>query len=151
MTTVFVDADACPVKNEVYRVAGRHGCPVKMVANSRMAVPNDATVELVVVGDGFDEADDWIVERVEPDDVVVTDDIPLAARCLKKGARALTPKGRVFSEASIGEALASREVLSQLREEGLVRGGPPAYRERDRSAFLQRLDETLHACRRGRG
>ena len=144
MTHVYVDADGCPVKDEVYRVAGRYGVGVTLVANCSMHRPEG--IELVVVGDGFDEADDWIVEAVKADEVVITADIPLAARCLEKGARVLGPKGRVFTEESIGGALANREVSSQLREHGLMMGGPAPFGKKDRSRFLQRLDDVIVAC-----
>lgn len=147
MSTLFVDADACPVKNEVCRVAKRHGWPVVFVANSGMWVPDTGQVELVVVGDGFDAADDWIVEHAAPRDIVVSDDIPLAARCLKKGARALNAKGREFTEASIGGALANREFLSQLREHGLSSSGPAPFSPKHRSQFLQTLENLICACR----
>ena len=145
---IFVDADACPVKREIYRVAERYKLRVKVVANSMMWVPEAAWIELILAGDAFDAADDWIVEHVAEDDIVVTDDIPLASRCLKKGASVLTPKGRVFTDASIGEALATRDVLSQLREHGLVHGGPAPFEPKDRSRFLQRLDTMVQACLR---
>jgi uncharacterized protein YaiI (UPF0178 family) len=147
MTHIYVDADACPVKEEIYRVAKRYSVHVTLVANSWMWIPDDAGVALEVVGDGFDEADDWIVEQVNANEIVITTDIPLAARCLEKGARVLGPKGRVFTEESIGDALASREVSSQLREHGLAGGGPAPFGEKDRSRFLQRLDDAIHACR----
>ncbi len=148
MTHIYVDADGCPVKDEIYRVAKRYEVPVTLVANSSMYTPDEAGIELVVVGDGFDEADDWIVEQVSAHEIVITADIPLAARCLEKGARVLGPKGRVFTEESIGGALANREVASQLREHGLMTGGPAPFGKKDRSRFLQRLDDTIHACRR---
>lgn len=147
MSTVFIDADACPVKKEACRVAARHGVAVKIVANSPMAIP-EGRVELVVVGDGFDAADDWIVENAGPGDVVVSDDIPLAARCLKKGARVVGTRGREFTEEAIGDALATREVLSQLRDQGLVGGGPAPFGPKDRSRFLDRLDTLLRAVLR---
>jgi uncharacterized protein len=146
--TLFVDADACPVKAEIYRVASRYGVPVKVVANAFMRIPDAPGLELVVVPGGFDEADDWIVERAGPRDIVVTADIPLAARSLEKGARVLDHKGGVFTEDTIGEALASRELLSQLRQAGAITGGPAPFEPRDRSRFLQRLDETIQALRR---
>jgi hypothetical protein len=145
LTTVFIDADACPVKNEIYRVAERCAVPVKVVANTPMWTPDADWVELVVVSDGFDAADDWIVEHVAERDIVVTDDIPLASRSLQKGAKALSPKGRIFTEASIGDALATREMLSQLRDHGLVSGGPAPFQPKDRSQFLQRLDTMVRA------
>lgn len=147
--TVFVDADACPVKDEVYRVARRYAWPVKVVANQWMRVPPDAGIELVVVEGGFDAADDWIAERAGRTDVVVTADIPLAARCLASGARVLGPKGREFTEDSIGDALATRELMSQLRDLGEVAGGPAPFAKRDRSEFLQKLDTIVQAIRRG--
>ncbi len=143
--TIFVDADGCPVKQEVYRVAGRHGLRVTLVSNTRMRAPEDDRVQLVVVGGGFDAADDWIVEHAGTGDIVVTADIPLADRCLKKGARALTPAGRVFTQDSIGEAMAGRELLSYLREMGTITGGPAPFSPRDRSRFLHELDQLIRA------
>lgn len=148
MSEIFVDADACPVKEEVCRVAKRHGLTVKFIANSGMRIPSTPLAEMVVVGDGFDAADDWIVEHVDAPDVVVSDDILLAARCLKKGARVLNSKGREFTEESIGGALANREFLSQLREHGLASGGPAPFEAKDRSRFLQCLEKLLCAVRR---
>lgn len=148
MTHIYVDADGCPVKEEVYRVAKRYGIQVTLVANSWQRTPDVEWVELEVVGEGFDEADDWIVDHVCENDIVITADIPLAARCLKQGAHALGPKGRVYTEASIGDALATREVLSHLRERGVTTGGPAPFTNADRSRFLQRLDETIQTCRR---
>lgn len=149
MPVILVDADACPVKDEVYRVAKRHGLNVKVIANTSMWVPDVPTVERIVVSDGFDAADDWIVEHVAADDIVVSDDIPLAARCIKKGARVLNAKGHEFNEASIGDALANRELLSQLREHGLIGGGPAPFEPKDRSRFLQTLENLVRACRDG--
>ena len=143
---IFVDADGCPVKDEVCRVAERHGLEVKLVSNTWMRAPSVAWLELVVVDDGFDAADDWIVEQAAERDVVVTADIPLAARCLKKGARVLGPKGRVFTENSIGNALAGREASAYLREMGVMTGGPAPFTKRDRSRFLQRLEELARLC-----
>lgn len=145
---LYVDADGCPVKQEVYRVATRHNLKVILAANSWMRVPNSDDVELVVVDDQFDAADDWIVEQAVEQDVVVTADIPLAARCLKKGARVLSPRGRVFTEDSIGEALANRDLLSHLRELGTITGGPAPFEKKDRSRFLQRLDEIIRTVQR---
>jgi len=143
---IFVDADGCPVKDEVCRVAERHGLEVKLVSNTWMRAPSVAWLELVVVDDGFDAADDWIVEQAAERDVVVTADIPLAARCLKKGARVLGPKGRVFTENSIGNALAGRGASAYLREMGVMTGGPAPFTKRDRSRFLQRLEELARLC-----
>jgi uncharacterized protein YaiI (UPF0178 family) len=148
MTHIFIDADACPVKDEVYRVAKRYGLKVVLVANSWLRVPNDDWIELVVVGQDLDEADAWIVEHVNPEDIVITADIPLAALCLEKGARVLGPRGRPFTEDSIGNALATRELMSQLREMGEMEGGPPPFEKRDRSQFLQALDQMIHAVRK---
>jgi hypothetical protein len=146
VTELFVDADACPVKDEVYRVAKRHGLTTKIVANSRMWVPDAAGVEMIIVGDGFDAADDWIVEHAGARDIVVSDDILLAARCLEKGVRVLNARGHEFTEESIGGALANREFLSQLREHGLASGGPAPFEQKDRSRFLQGLENLVRAC-----
>jgi uncharacterized protein YaiI (UPF0178 family) len=145
---IYVDADACPVKDEIYRVAERYDLDVTVVANSRMRVPYEKRIRLKVVGDGFDAADDWIAEHVEGDDIVITADIPLAARCLEKGAAVIGSGGRPFTEDNIGDAMASRELLSELRETGEITGGPPPFGKKDRSRFLQRLDEAVHAIRR---
>ena len=146
---IYIDADACPVKQEVYRVATRYGLHVIVVANTPMRVPDSDDVELVVVDDQFDAADDWIVDQVTTNDIVISADIPLAARCLEKGARVLDPRGGVFTEDSIGEALAGRELLSQLREMGTISGGPAPFEKRDRSRFLQQLDQTIQTVKRG--
>lgn len=143
MIEIFVDADACPVKEEVYRVAGRYGLGVVLVANSRMSVPRGAGVELVVVPEGPDEADDWIAANVRTGDVVVTADVPLAARCLEVGARVLGPQGREFTDDMIGSALATRELKSDLRGAGIETGGPPPLGQRDRSRFLSSLDHLV--------
>jgi uncharacterized protein YaiI (UPF0178 family) len=148
VTEIFVDADACPVKDEVYVVATRHGVPVALVANQRMYVPPGFGVELVVVDGAPDAADDWIAEHVRPGDVVVTGDIPLAARCLSAGARVLGPTGEPFTEDSIGGALAMRDLKSQLREAGVASGGPRALSDRDRSRFLSKLDQLIQASLR---
>ena len=146
---IYVDADACPVKAEVYRVAERHDVPVTVVANSPIAVPREAWLTRVVVGSGLDVADDWIAERAAPGDVVVTADVPLAARCVKAGATVLAPTGKPFSEASIGMALATRNLMDELRSAGAITGGPKPFGPRDRSAFLQALDTALVRIRRG--
>ncbi len=145
---IYIDADACPVKQEVFRVAGRHSVRVWVVANSWMKTPTEGDVELVVVGGGFDEADDWIVEHAKPNDIVISADIPLADRCLKAGAHVLGPRGRPFSEDSIGDAMASRELMSQLRDMGEVSGGPPPFDKKDRSRFLQELENLVRAALR---
>lgn len=150
MTEIYVDADACPVKEEVYRVAQRYGLRVVLVSNAWLRVPNEEWLELVVVGAELDAADAWIVEHVSGDDIVVTADIPLAAMCLEKGAGVLGPRGRPYTEDSIGGALATRELMSQLREMGEVSGGPPPFEKRDRSQFLQALDRMINAVQRRR-
>ncbi|HJW09713.1 MAG TPA: YaiI/YqxD family protein [Holophagaceae bacterium] len=148
---ILVDADACPVKEEVYRVARRCGCTVTLVANSRLRVPPGPMFEMVVVGRGqLDAADDWIVEQADARCIVVTTDIPLAARSLEKGAKALDPKGRAFTPESIGDALASRELSSFLRDMGDLGGGPAPFTDRDRSRFLQRLDDFIQAILKGK-
>lgn len=148
MLKIFVDADGCPVKDEVYRVARRHRLEVALVANSRMRIPSDEAFEMVVVDGKFDAADDWIVEHAGGDDIVITADIPLASRCLKSGALTLRPNGREFTEENIGEALATRELMSTLRDLGEMTGGPPPFENRDRSRFLHRLDEMIESIRR---
>ncbi len=145
---IFVDADACPVKEEVYRVARRYGLDVTLVANSRMRIPNQRWIALEVVEDGFDAADDWIVEHVQPHDIVVTADSPLASRCLKEGARVIGPTGKPFTENNIGQAVATRNLLSELRGAGEITGGPPPIEKRDRSRFLQRFDGVIQSIRR---
>ena len=150
MIKLYIDADACPVKNEVFRVARRHGLKVYLVSNSLMRIPPDDFIELIIVPEGFDVADDWIATHIAETDIAVTADIPLAARCLKKGAKVLDPKGRVYSEDSIGEALANRDFMAFLRDMGTITGGPPPFAPRDRSRFLQRLDELIQALMRGK-
>jgi uncharacterized protein YaiI (UPF0178 family) len=145
---IFVDADACPVKDEVYRVATRYGLPVAVVANAPLHVPPGFGAQLVVVDGALDAADDWIVENVEAGDIVVTADIPLAARCLAAGARALGPDGRPFSEDSIGDALAARALHQELREQGLLGGGPRPLADKDRARFLTRLDQLVREALR---
>jgi len=145
---IYIDADGCPVKPEVYRVAARHGLKVTIVANSWMQTPRDESVRLVLVAGQFDSVDDWIVEHVTENDIVVSGDIPLASRCMKKGAKVLDTRGRVFTEDSIGEALATRDLLAHLREIGAVTGGPAPIGKQDRSRFLQGLDEVVRAVRR---
>jgi uncharacterized protein YaiI (UPF0178 family) len=147
MLTIYVDADACPVKGEVYKVARRYALRVAVVANAPLQVPVDPLVELVV-RTGFGAADDWIAEQTGEGDVVVTADIPLAARCLAKGARVLDPKGKPFTEGDIGSALALRALMDELRQAGAVTGGPAAMTPKDRSRFLSKLDEAVNAVRR---
>jgi hypothetical protein len=145
---IYVDADACPVKDEVYRVAKRYALGVFVVSNGRIRIPDDPLVEMVVVSGHFDAADAWIADRVTPTDVAVTSDIPLASLCLAKGARVLDPKGKVFTEESIGDALANRELMAYLRDTGNITGGPAPFEPRDRSRFLQKLDDLVQALLR---
>jgi uncharacterized protein YaiI (UPF0178 family) len=145
---IFVDADACPVKDEIYRVAARYDLRVTLVAASWMRAPDDPRVTLQVVGGGIDVADDWIVEHAGDGDIVVTADIPLAARCLALGAHVIGSTGYPFTQDNIGSALATRGLLSELRDLGEVTGGPAPFEKRDRSRFLQRLDEAVVAIRR---
>lgn len=143
MIRILVDADACPVKDEVYRVAERHGARVSVVSNSHFRVPLLPWVERVVVSDGFDAADDWIAERADQDCVVVTADILLADRCLKAEAVVIAPNGKPFTGASIGGAIATRAIMADLRAGGDQLGGPPPFGKADRSRFLQSLDAAL--------
>lgn len=147
MLTIYIDADACPVKDEVYKVARRYAMKVFVVANSTMRVPADALFELVVRA-GFGAADDWIASVIGPCDVCITSDVPLAARCVAAGGVALDPKGRLFTADTIGEAVAVRDLLEELRATGEARGGPAAMTAKDRSRFLSRLDEAINAARR---
>ena len=147
-TEIYVDADACPVKAEVYRVAERYGLKVHVVSNSYLGVPRHPLIELVVVSDGFDAADNWIAERAGPGDIVITADIPLADRGLKAGAAVIGNTGVPFTTASIGMAMANRELLSNLRAMGEVTGGPRPMTQRDRSRFLSALDEAIQKLRR---
>ena len=150
MLHIYIDADACPVKQEVYRVVKRYGLDVTLVANSWMRIPDERWLKLEVVGEGFDEADDWIVDHVEADDIVVTADIPLASRCIKEGASVIGTTGKPFTENNIGSVLATRDLLSELRGAGEITGGPPPLQKRDRSRFLQALDEAIQTIRRKR-
>ncbi len=152
MTTIYIDADACPVKDEVYRVAERHGVAVVVVANSWLNIPRGLPwLRLQVVAEGLDKADDWIAETATMGDVVITSDVPLAARCVKTGARVLAPTGREFSEASIGMDLAARNLMTDLRSANPTEsfgGGPRAFSQKDRSAFLQALHAMLEKLKR---
>lgn len=145
---ILVDADACPVKDEIYRVALRHDIPVTIVSNSHLRIPSHPLVTRTVVSDAFDAADDWIASEAGPLTLVVTGDIPLADRCLKLGARVLSPSGEPFTAASIGAAVAMRAIMSDLRAGGDIVGGPKPFSKADRSRFLSRLDEILVALRR---
>lgn len=149
-TRIYVDADACPVKDEIYRVAIRHNLPVSVVAGNFIRVPDDPLIERVAAGAGMDAADNWIAERVGTGDIVVTNDIPLADRCVKAGAAVLAPTGKAFTEDSIGMALAVRNLMTDLRETGEVTGGPRGFSPRDRSAFLSALDQTIRRLQRQR-
>ncbi len=153
MTTtpaIYVDADACPVKDETFRVAARYGLHVYVVANSPLNLPREPWIERVVVGDGLDAADDWIAERAGPASIVVTADVPLASRCVKAGASVIAPNGKPFSESSVGMALATRNLMQDLREAGVITGGPRPFTRQDRSAFLGALDRAVNRLRRGR-
>lgn len=145
---IYVDADACPVKNEIVRVAERHGVIVHMVSNSFMRLAEGPLVKRVIVSDGFDAADDWIAERAGTADIVVTADIPLADRCLKAGAYVLGPTGRPFTVDNIGSALAMRDLMGHLRDTGEVRGNNPSFSARDRSQFLQAIETAMQAIKR---
>lgn len=140
---IYVDADACPVKAEIYRVAECHAIPVLVVANSYINVPRVPGISLTVVGSKLDEADDWIAERVGKGDIVVTNDIPLADRVLKAGAVAIAPNGKLFTENSIGMAMATRAIMQDLRAGGEQLGGPKPFAPADRSRFLQALHEAI--------
>ncbi|NWG24669.1 MAG: YaiI/YqxD family protein [Pseudorhodoplanes sp.] len=145
---IYVDADACPVKNEVYKVAARHGLKVFVVANSFIAVPRDPMIERVVVRAGMDEADNWIAARAGRGAIVVTADIPLAGRVVKTGGKAIAPDGREFSEDSIGMTLATRNLMDELRSAGAVTSGPKPFSPRARSEFLSALERAIVRLRR---
>jgi len=146
---IFVDADACPVKDEVYLVATRYGIPAVLVANAPLYVPEGMGIELVVVGRDPDAADDWIARHAQPGDIVITADVPLAARCLAAGARVLGSSGREFDADSIGGALAMRDLLAQRREAGEITRGPAPISAKDRSRFLSALDRIVQRSLRG--
>jgi uncharacterized protein YaiI (UPF0178 family) len=147
---IFVDADACPVKEEAYRVARRYGLKVYVVSNGGIRVPPDPLIEAVVVEQGPDVADDWIVARAARGDVVVTADIPLAHRCLQSGAEVIGPTGRPFTTSSIGAAMAQRGLMEHLRSTGEITGGPKPFAAGDRSRFLSALDEAINRSKRQR-
>lgn len=150
MLDIYIDADACPVKEEVYRVARRYGLNVVLVTNSWMRHPREPWLRFEhVESRELDAVDDWIAEHIGRGDVVITGDIPLASRCLDRGARAIGLTGRPFTPDNIGDSLATRQLLAQLRDQGLVKGGPAPFAPKDRSRFLQALDETINAIRRG--
>ncbi|MDV2984503.1 UNVERIFIED_CONTAM: YaiI/YqxD family protein [Methylobacteriaceae bacterium AG10] len=148
---IYVDADACPVKDEIYRVAARYGLHVYVVSNSFLNLPREPWIERVVVGDGFDAADDWIAERAGRGAIVVTADVPLASRCVKAGAVALAPNGKAFTDSSVGLALATRNLMQELREAGAITGGPKPFSPKDRSAFLGALDRAVVRLKRDLG
>ncbi|MBQ0822499.1 YaiI/YqxD family protein [Microvirga terrae] len=145
---LYVDADACPVKPEIYRVAGRHGVRVFVVSNAFLQVPQDPLIERVVVSAGFDAADNWIAERAGRGAIVITADIPLASRCVKAGAEVIGPTGKPFTESSVGMALATRNLMEDLRAMGEVTGGPRPFSQKDRSAFLSALDVAINRLKR---
>ena len=147
---IFIDADACPVKDEVYKVAARYGLTTTVVSNSFIVIPRSALIERTIVDAGPDVADDWIAERVAPGDVVVTADIPLADRVLKAGGTAIAPNGRPFTPDGIGGALAQRAIMEHIRSTGEITGGPRPFGPGDRSRFLQALDEAVNRERRRR-
>ncbi len=144
---IFIDADGCAVKEEIYKVATRYQIPVHVVANKHLKIPMNALVELNVVAGGFDAADDWIAEKITSRDIVVTADILLAQRCVAKGAKALGPKGNEFTEDNIGMAVAQRELMQNLRHMGEMRGGPSPMDKKARSQFLSKLDQIIHSLR----
>jgi len=145
---IYVDADACPVKDEVYRVAARYGVPVSVVANGFIRVPQDPLIERIAAGTAPDAADDWIAGRAGAGDIVITADVPLASRCVKTGAQVIAPNGKPFTEDSIGMALAVRNLMHDLRSAGETTGGPRPFAPRDRSAFLSALDQAIRRLQR---
>ncbi len=150
MVEIYIDADACPVKDETLRVAARHGLKTYLVSDGGIRPRHSPLVELVIVAPGADAADDWIAEQIRPADICVTNDIPLAARCLERGALVLKPNGEPFTENAIGMALATRDIMQGLRDSGEITGGPRPFGKADRSAFLNRLETTVQAAKRRR-
>lgn len=148
MIRILVDADACPVKEEIYKVAFRHSVPVTIVSNSPIRIPAHDLIDRVVVGDGFDAADDWIAERAGTGAICITSDILLADRCLKAGAMVIGNTGKLFTHASIGSAIATRAIMADLRAGGEAVGGPPPFARQDRSRFLSALDDAIVRARR---
>ena len=148
MTQIYVDADACPVKDEVVRVADRHGLTVHMVSDGGIRPNPHPLVSTVIVDGGTDAADNWIAERIEPGDIAVTNDIPLAGRCIEAGGLAIRPNGEPLDERSIGSVLATRNLMTDLRSAGMVTGGPPPFSKKDRSRFLDFLERTVQAATR---
>jgi uncharacterized protein YaiI (UPF0178 family) len=147
---IYVDADACPVKDEIYRVAIRHGLPVSVVAGNFIRVPQDPLIERIAAGSGMDAADNWIAERARFGDIVITADIPLASRCVKAGADVIAPNGKPFTEQSIGLTLAMRNLMTDLRASGEITSGARSFSPRDRSTFLSTLDQTIRRIQRRR-
>ena len=150
MVDIYVDADACPVKDETLRVAARHGLKTYLISDGGIRPRQSPLVELVIVAQGADAVDDWIAEQIRHADICITNDIPLAARCLERGALAIKPNGQPFTENGIGMALANRELMQGLRESGEITGGPRPFSKADRSAFLNRLETTVQAAKRQR-
>jgi uncharacterized protein YaiI (UPF0178 family) len=150
MPEIYVDADACPVKQEVIKVAKRYQLSVTFVCNLQMRNPDEEVAKLIVVENEINAADDWIADHVSKDDIVITGDIPLASRCIKNGARVIDPIGRVFSEATIGQMLATRDLMSKLREAGVLTGGPAPFQKQDRSRFVQALDQVVQNIKNSR-
>ncbi len=148
MVEIYIDADGCPVKDETLRVAARHGLKTYLVSDGGIRPSQNPLVEIVVVAPGADAADDWIAEHVRAADICITNDIPLAARCLERGALAIKPNGEPFTEDGIGMALAKREILQGLRDAGEITGGPRPFDKSDRSRFLNRLETTVQAAKR---
>jgi uncharacterized protein len=145
---IYVDADACPVKDEIYRVAARHGLPVSVVANGFIRVPQDPLIERIAAGTAPDAADDWIAARAGAKDIVITADVPLASRCVKAGAQVIAPTGKPFTEESIGMTVAVRNLMHDMRSAGAVTGGPRPFSPRDRSTFLSALDQAIRRLQR---
>jgi uncharacterized protein YaiI (UPF0178 family) len=150
MVDIYIDADACPVKDETIRVAARHGLKTYLVSDGGIRPRSDPLVELIIVAQGADAADDWIASHVQKADICITNDIPLAARCLERGALAIKPNGEAFTENGIGMALANRELMQSLRDRGEITGGPRPFNKADRSHFLNRLETTIQAAKRHR-
>ena len=148
---IYVDGDACPVKEEAVRVAERHKLTIFMVSNQWMRLPTSPLVQPIVVADGLDKADDWIADQIGPRDIAITSDIPLAARCLEKGAKVLGPTGKPFDDDSIGMALAMRDLNAHLRDTGEIAGYNPSFQKKDRSRFLNVLENTIQASKREGG
>lgn len=148
MIEIYIDGDACPVKDECFRVAGRHQLKTYVVTNSYLRLPQTPLIDLVVVSDGFDAADDWIADNIKPDDIAITSDIPLADRCIKAGATVMGPQGKPFTTDSIGMALAMRDLNAHLRDTGEIKGGGPAFSNKDRSHFLNTLENAIQKALR---